>query len=425
MSKIERVIIGSALQSSAVLEKQIELGVEHSDFSEYGDVFEAMKNAFDQNGEYGISQIGLMFPDRIPEFAQMIEEAPVTLSIEHYVNEFLTQSAIKRATTSLSNALRSLINRKPFDDYKHVVADIKALPECFQKIKIDDDDLPQHAKQIVPKLIEDLEDSLTGKAVRGYETGFEKFDILTGGLKKGNYIVIAARSKVGKTSFWTSLIRQPLLEGKKIIAFSIEMDGSQLLNRIGCAIAKIKPEKVRDGKVDDEERDKYVQAMRKLYRTNIIVYGKRFTNFKVIEHELIKQTRKGNCEIAVIDYVQRYQIDPKRSRFQDISEITNRIQNLVKTLNIPMIVIAQLNRKYAEQKTTHGSTEGMAYIRDCGGIEQDADVIAVLDRDGDNYELRIEGNRFGQQMTIPLDANVNMCDFNEAKEPTGHKGVNV
>jgi len=417
----EQMLIGIAINSGESLKKQLEIGIDASHFSQkYTRLFQAMQNLIETQGYYDVALLSQIFPDHINELVEFSEKGATAVNVEYYAKEFLIQKTCLNALSVASDIVKRICNRKPFDEIDDIVVDSKALSEHFLNSTVMQEYYGETSNEILQELTTDIDESQTGRE-NAFQTGFKFFDRVTGGLKKGSYVVIAARSKVGKTSFWLSLLKEPILDGRKITAFSIEMDGKELFNRLICSMARIKPEKVRDGKMNESEIDAYVECQKRLYNTNVTVFGKRFNDFKKVEKILKDRAKKGLCEIAVIDYIQRYHIDHSRSRYQDLSEITNRIQDICKTLNIPIIVIAQLNRAFVHAQ----ADDGMAYIKDCGGIEQDADIIGILTRDRTNEHehptsnsqpnamLKIQGNRFGSEADIQLLAELQYCRFTE------------
>lgn len=417
----EQMLIGMALNSGESLRTILNCGITSDILSvKYKNLFTAMQNLAETQGYYDLALLGQMFPEHTVELATLSEKAATGVNPEFYAKEYLVHKTCLKAASKASGALKLIGNRKPFGEIDDILVEVRAISECFEESIINQKLDGESSNEILDGLTEEIEQSQSGK-VNTIKTGFNIFDAVTGGLRNGSYIVIAARTKVGKTSLWISLLRNLILDGKKITVFSIEMDGKQLFKRLISSMTYILPEKMDSGKMTEDELDKFAEAQRKLYKSNVTVFGQKFNNFLHVERILRDRIKKGLCEIVVIDYIQQYRINRSRKDHEDLGEVTNRIQDICKTLNIPFIVIAQLNRGSIHDQ----SGNEMAYIKGCGGIEQDADVVCILSRETTvekahptarghtNAVLKIPGNRFGREAEIALKAELDFCKFTE------------
>ena len=247
--------------------------------------------------------------------------------------------------------------------------------------------------------------------ITGVPTGFAELDYKTAGLHGSELILIAARPAMGKTAFALNIATNAAVRANVPVAvFSLEMSKEQLVNRILCSEAMVDSNKVRTGKLEDDDWAKLAGAIGPLSEAEIYIDDTPGINVTEIRAKCRKLKLEKNIGMVVIDYLQLVQGSNKRngSREQEISEISRSLKILAKELNVPVIALSQLSRA-AEQRPDHRPM--LSDLRESGAIEQDADIVTFLYRDDyynkdsekkDIAEVIIAKHRGGSTGTVEL-----------------------
>ena len=237
-------------------------------------------------------------------------------------------------------------------------------------------------KDILVDSITQLEELYNRKQhITGVPTGFADLDYRTAGLHGSELILVAARPAMGKSAFALNIATNAALRGNAPVAiFSLEMSKEQMVNRILCSEAMVDSNKVRTGKLEDEDWGKIAEAIGPLSESGIYVDDTPGISVMEIRAKCRKLKLEKNIGLVVIDYLQLVQGSGKRnaSREQEISEISRSLKILAKELNVPVIALSQLSRA-VEQRPDHRPM--LSDLRESGAIEQDADIVMFLYRD--------------------------------------------
>lgn len=255
---------------------------------------------------------------------------------------------------------------------------------------LDSIELPQ---EHVAKISEHLEDALeaTESHDTGIKTGLASLDATTGGLKPGNVIIVAGRPSMGKTALGLNLVAHMADHGSNVMVFSLEMTKIAVAQRLIHAHAR----RGRDGDIAELSRAATEIKEWPLY----IVEQSMLTADKMVS---IAENYSPKPDVILIDYLQlMWESSCKESRYQQVTLISRKIKAAAMKLNVPIILISQLNRG-VEQRTNKRPM--MSDLRDSGAIEQDADIILLLYRekyykpesDIDYAEVTIGKNREGE-----------------------------
>ena len=224
----------------------------------------------------------------------------------------------------------------------------------------------------------DALNSTTDDSMKPVSTGIGDLDRVITGLNRSDLILLAARPGMGKTSFALNIARYVACTAKKTVAFfSLEMSKEQLASRLLSAEALIEGTKLRIGKLNDEEWDRLIPASDILGKSELYLDDSPGITITEMKSKL---RRMRKLDLVIIDYLQLMgsgrRID---NRVQEISEITRNLKILAKEMNVPVITLSQLSRA-SEQRTDHRPQ--LSDLRDSGSIEQDADIVLFLYREG-------------------------------------------
>lgn len=244
----------------------------------------------------------------------------------------------------------------------------------------------------------------------GIPTGIKDLDRVIMGLNKTDLILLAARPGMGKTSFAINIAQHvSVIKEKKVAFFSLEMSKEQLVSRMLSAEGKIPSQTLRMGKLSDNEWIRLIEAGDILSKSKIYIDD---TPGISIPEMKAKLRRLGGADLVIIDYLQLMssarRID---NRVQEISEITRSLKILAKELDVPVITLSQLSRA-SEQRLDHKPV--LSDLRDSGSIEQDADIVLFLYREGyynsdvsenedkNSGECIVAKNRHGETRSVAL-----------------------
>lgn len=186
---------------------------------------------------------------------------------------------------------------------------------------------------------------------------------------------------MGKSAFVLNIATNAALKAKVPVAiFSLEMSKEQMVNRILCSEAMVDSNKVRTGKLDDDDWVKLAEAIGPLSEAEIYIDDTPGISVMEIRAKCRKLKLEKNIGLVIIDYLQLVQGSNKRngSREQEISEISRSLKILAKEIGVPVIALSQLSRA-VEQRPDHKPM--LSDLRESGAIEQDADLVMFLYRD--------------------------------------------
>ena len=229
----------------------------------------------------------------------------------------------------------------------------------------------------------ELLDKLSNKkeTITGIPTGFRDIDRRTAGLHPAELILIAARPGMGKTSFALNIAQNVAVRAKRNVAiFSLEMPGIQIANRLLSCEARVSSEKIKTGNLKEDEWGRIADAMSILSEAGIYVDDTSSITVTEIGARCRKLMLEKGLDLVVIDYLQLMSASGRSggNRQQEISEISRTLKIMSNDLNIPVIALSQLSRSSDKEKREPVLSD----LRDSGAIEQDADMVMFLYREG-------------------------------------------
>ena len=217
--------------------------------------------------------------------------------------------------------------------------------------------------------------------ITGVATGFEKFDELTAGLQPSDLVIIAGRPSMGKTTLAINIAEHAVIKDKlAVVIFSMEMPGDSLAMRMMSSLGRIDQQKIRTGKLKDEDWPRLTSAVEILKDAKLFIDDTPALTPSEIRARCRRIYReRGGLDLVIIDYLQLMQVaGNSENRTTEISEITRSLKAMAKELSVPVIVISQLNRSVEQRQNKHPV---MSDLRESGAIEQDADLIVFIYRE--------------------------------------------
>jgi replicative DNA helicase len=225
------------------------------------------------------------------------------------------------------------------------------------------------------------------EGIVGVPTGLRDLDDKLGGLHQSDLIIIAGRPSMGKTSLATNIAfnaAQKLQDsGKKssVAFFSLEMSSEQLSTRIISEQARISSNDIRRGRISDEQFDKFLETSKNIAELPLYIDETPAISIAAMSNRARRIKRLFGLDMIVVDYIQlmRGTTFNKDGRVQEISQITQGLKAIAKELAVPVVALSQLSRQ-VEQRDDHKPQ--LADLRESGSIEQDADVVMFVYREG-------------------------------------------
>lgn len=267
----------------------------------------------------------------------------------------------------------------------------------------------------------------------GVDTGLDGLQILTGGFMKGEMIILAARPGRGKTAVGLHFAKSASITGKKVAFFSLEMTEVSLGIRLILSEANVCPERYRDGKLFDIEFEAIEKARHRLSQMGIFIDDSSSMNTRKMKAIAKRLKRTQGLDLVIIDYLQIEDMDSEKgkNREREVAEASKATKNMAKELDIPVVLLSQLNRDVEGLKNKRPN---LSHLKESGAIEADADVVIFVYRpamdgieeiqteDGyissDGYmELIVEKNRNGKTGAVRVRHNEGMTVFSDWKQP--------
>ena len=298
---------------------------------------------------------------------------------------------------------------------------------------------PTTVSDLMASVLEALEKRVkAGGAISGLSTGFTDLDTATTGLHPGNLVIVAGRPAMGKTTLSVNIAENVALDGGVSLVFSLEMPATDLVERSMARAGTVNTQALREGNLTEEDWNRMTVALGKLNDKGLVIDDDSTTaTVSQMRRKAIRVQRKhGKLDLIVIDYLQLMRGEGG-NRNEEIGSITRGLKLLARELNIPIILLSQLNRS-VEDRTDRRPM--MSDLRESGAIEQDADVILMAYRDeyyNDSSPLKgfaeiiIRKQRMGPTGTVPLVfqgqysrfADADTSEYNRARNSASYKQV--
>ena len=246
-----------------------------------------------------------------------------------------------------------------------------------------------------------------GRDFTGISTGIRKIDNVMNGLQKKDFIVFGARPSIGKTALSLELIKNIK---ENVLYIQLDMSASAMGQRLIANLTGIENGKIARAKLNDEEVDKVIKAQLEIMKKeNLFLYEVPSITINEIRLKAKEIQIKHGLDVIVIDHIGKIKPSTKGTRYEQMSVISNRLKSLAKELNVALVGLCQLSRA-VEQR--NDKIPCLSDLRDTGSIEEDADTIGLLYREG-YYKAREEGT----------DIKDDILEINFAKNRNGRTGT--
>jgi replicative DNA helicase len=335
-------------------------------------VYESLKNAGKADEVGGLAYL-----------STLAQNTPSAANIRRY-SEIVRDRSVLRRLVSVGDEIATSALNPQGKDTKTVLDEAES--KVF-KIAEEGSRNRQGFVEIEPLLtqvverIQELFERANPSDVTGVPTGFVDVDKMTSGLQPGDLIIVAGRPSMGKTTFAVNIGEHVAIEqGLPVAVFSMEMGAPQLALRMLSSIGRIDQQRLRTGRLQDDDWPKLTAAIQKMHDAPMFIDETPALNSLELRARARRLARTcGKLGLIVIDYLQLMSSATQgENRATEISEISRSLKALAKELQVPVIALSQLNRT-VEQRTDKRPV--MSDLRESGAIEQDADVIFALYRE--------------------------------------------
>ncbi len=395
----EAAVLGSMLIDPECIGDVVEL-VDRDAFYriEHRHIFEALISLYEKNKGVGIDAV--LLRDELAQrntledaggieyIARILDSVPSSANVVYYSKVVKDKMLLRELIATAG----SILDRA----YDQTGDPGEALDEAEAKMfAITDRNVTVGASALKDLVVRSFEliEGRQGTHVTGLDTGYYELNDMTCGLQKGEMVIVAGRPSMGKTSLALNIAEHlGLVEKTPLAIFSLEMGRQQLAERFLCSISGIDSQKVRRGLLNDEHYKKLADACAELSESHIYIDDTSTLTPLELRARARRLKSKHNIQCVVVDYLQLMHLGSGReSRQQEITTISRYLKALARELDVPVVVLSQLNRS---PEGREGHKPRMSDLRESGSIEQDADVIMLLHRE-DYYhrgELDYEPN---------------------------------
>jgi len=259
----------------------------------------------------------------------------------------------------------------------------------------------------------------------GISSGFPRLDHLTAGFQPKELTILGARPSIGKTAVAANIAVHVAAAGKTVAFFSLEMPSKALIDRMCCARGKVDLQAHRHGKLKDEQKQYYLGALAEIVATPLYIDDQPGQTATTIEARAARLQATAGLSLVVVDYLGLMAAERKgtETREQVVAGISRAMKGMAKRLNVPVILLSQLNRELHKRLDKRPM---LSDLRESGAIEQDADLVLFLhreeyyNRDDESLtgkgELIIAKARNGPLGTVHLHYDARTCRFSGEKE---------
>ncbi|MFI3265423.1 MAG: DnaB-like helicase C-terminal domain-containing protein [Rikenellaceae bacterium] len=214
----------------------------------------------------------------------------------------------------------------------------------------------------------------------GIPTGLSDLDRCTGGWRGGQLIIVAGRPAMGKSAVMMHFAKSAAMQGTPVVLFSLEMQGRELGDRLILGGAKVNNSGYKVGNIGSEEWGKLERANAQLSKLPIYISDQSQISMQKIRAHCQQMKAKGKCGMVVVDYLGLLDTQGSGksfSREREVAEITRQAKILANELDVPIILLSQLNR---ESEKRADKMPMLSDLRDSGSIEQDANTVILVHR---------------------------------------------
>lgn len=353
-------------------------------------IFEAMLKLFEKGDPIDfVSVTRLLMDEKKDDVAggavyltKLAESTPTAANIDYYSKIVEEKALLRRLIHTSTEIVTQAFTRE--DEVENVLDEAERNILAVSSRK--NAQSFKAIKDVLVEVYDNIETLHNAKNdVTGIPTGYRDLDRMTSGFQRNDLIIIAARPSMGKTAFALN-IAQNVATGtdENVAIFSLEMGAEQLVQRMLSAEGNIDSQRLRTGKLNEDDWTKLTMAMASLSHAGIYIDDSPGIRVADIRSKCRRLKQEHGLGMIIIDYLQLIQgsDSSRENRQQEVSEISRSLKGLARELEVPLIALSQLSRGVEQRQDKRPM---MSDLRESGSIEQDADIVGFLYRE-DYYE---------------------------------------
>ena len=334
--------------------------------------------------------------------AKLAHSVPNAAHAKYYAQIVRSKAVMRRLIDASTSILSDAYDESA--DAKELVS------QAEQKIFSIQDDRSANTAASVSEVLKAamtrIDQRMQGEQLQsGVLTHFTDFDQMTGGLHNGELIILAARPSMGKTAFAMNIAEQVAMkENAPTLFVSLEMNAIELVDRMLCSIAKVDGQRLKVGTISKDDQKRLLANAAKISQSPLYIDdapSRTVSEVAAVARRISQQEmRKPNGRkigLIVIDYLQLLDPDnPKDPRQEQVAKMARRLKMLAREQDVPILCLSQLNRQSEEGKDHRPK---LSHLRESGAIEQDADVVMFVHREG-YYHRGADAEQYAGQAEI-------------------------
>lgn len=409
----EQSVLGAMLISKEAVEKAAQMGLRAADFHvpSNGAVFEAIIELFMADAPLDITTVQSQLEKRgtfeqvggLPYLVELANSVVTSVNLPYHA-QIVQEKAMRRRIIAASEAIA-----KASYSQEGEASEILDMAEqrIFEILENRDLEGFTYLSEAIESNYKQLERVREGGAVDdSIMTQFSSLDSILHGLHKANLVLIAARPAMGKTSFALNLAINAAKSEVPTAFFSLEMSRGELANRLWSMDSMVELTKIQKVDLDDDEWRQLIDTKKELASVPIYIDDSGSVTVAEMRAKCRRLKREKGLGLVIIDHMQLMQSARRTdNRQQEVAEISRTLKLLAKDLDVPVVVLSQLNRNPEGRAKNRPA---LSDLRESGAIEQDADLVLMLYRE-DYYD--------------PQTARPNIAECIIAKHRNGPTGM--
>lgn len=379
----ERAVLGSMILGAEVID-EVALTLKADDFYDRRNAI-VFADAMEVCGRRQLDYLTLI--DRLRKsrhlddvgedyIRELVESVPSAAHAVYYAEIVRDKAMLRELVHASTNSLREAYDTS--SDPIEVLESAEQRVFAIRERQVGDRVRP--VKDVMLAALDTLDAKEQGKAERGLPTGYFDLDKMIGGLRSGEFIVIAGRPSMGKSALALNIIENVSIKaGNPALLVSLEMGAPELGDRLLASNGRVNASKLRTGSLDPLSRKSINESAARISGAQLLIDDTSDRSMLEIAAVARRTKRRNGLALLVIDYLQLIRSESTREpREQQVAAISRQLKTLARKLSIPVICLAQLNR---QAEASDGNRPRLSHLRESGAIEQDADVVIFVHRD--------------------------------------------
>jgi len=386
----ELAVLGAVIATGGAALDEIALRADDFTDARHGDVFDRMRAIWSRGEHIDALTLSSTDTDNAVFYWSLTDHAPFASAVQSYA-DIVAAHGMNRRLRSVSDGLRGISPETPAAAQLERAIEMVDAAAGEARVKV------LMVKDILPQVIERLEAKETF-----VPTPWPTLDAAIGGLRPGAVYVVAARPGIGK-SVIAAQLAAGLAEHGLVSFSSLEMSADDLVTRIIAERLVIQVGKVKDNRMTERDWEVLARGRATLDSLNIAIDDRASVSAVDVRSHAKAVSRQGKLAGVVVDYMQLMSTRSSLDRYLQVSEFSRQLKIMAKDFHVPVIALSQLNRQSENRADREPK---LSDLRESGAIEQDADVVILLRREGnfpnEHLILDVAKNRHGQTGEVDL-----------------------